>query len=195
MQFSQLVCWLRASIIRPLAIFICTTEYNSPVLPHVHWYFVVAQSLSLVWLFATPWTTACQALLSFTISWSFLKIMSIDSVMPSNHFILCWPLLFLPSIRPSIRVSSYELALHIRWPKYWSFSFSFSPSNEYSGLISFRTDWCDLPAVQGILKSLLQHHSTKASILWCSVFFYGPALTPIHDYWKNLSFDYMDFCW
>ena len=97
--------------------------------------------------------------------------MSIDSVMPSNHFILCCPLLFLPCICPSIRVFSYELALHIRWPKYWSFSFSISPSNEYSGLISFRTDWFDLLAVQGILKSLLQHHSTKASILWCSAFF------------------------
>ena len=97
--------------------------------------------------------------------------MSIDSVMPSNHFILCCPLLFLPSICLSVRVFSYELALHIRWPKYWSFSFSISPSNEYSRLISFRTDWFDLLVVQGILKSLLQHHSTKASILWCSAFY------------------------
>ena len=129
------------------------------------------QSFSCVWLFATPWTTAYQASLSITNSWSLLKLMSIESVMPSNHFILCRPLLLLPSIFPSIRVFSNESVLHIRWPKYWSFSFSISPSNEHPGLISFRLDWLDLLAVQGTLKSLLQHHSSKASILWCSAFF------------------------
>ena len=130
-------------------------------------------SLSRVWLFVTPWIAACQASLSFTISQSLLKLMSIESVMPSNHLILCCPLLLLPSIFPSIRVFSNDLgsALCIRWPKYWSFSFSISSSNEYSRLISFRIDWFDLLAVQGTLKSLLQHHSSKASILQCSAFF------------------------
>ena len=119
----------------------------------------------------TPWTAACQASLSFTISWSLLKLMSIESVMPSNRLILCCPLLLLPSIFPSIRVFSSESALHIRWPKYWSFSFSISPSNEYSELISFRIDWFDRLAVHGTLKSLLQHHSSKAPLLWCSAVF------------------------
>ena len=118
----------------------------------------------------TTWTAACQASLSFTISWSLLKLMSIELVIPSNHLVLCRPFLLLPLIFPSIRVFSNELALHIRWLKYWSFSFSISPSNEYSGLISFRIYWFDLFAVQGTLKSLLQHHSSKASILWCSAF-------------------------
>ena len=122
-------------------------------------------------LFATPWTGAHQASLSFTIFHSLLKLMSIESVMPSNHLVLCRPLLLLPSIFPSIRVFSNESALHIRWPKCWSFSFSISPSNEYSGLISFRIDWLDLLAVQGTLKSLLQHQSSKAPILWRSAFF------------------------
>ena len=129
------------------------------------------QLLSRVQLFATPWTAACQASLSITNSKSLLKLISIESVMPSNYLILCHPLLLLPSIFPSIRVFSSESALHIRWPKYWSFSFSTSPSNECSGLISLRMDWLDLPAVQGTLKSLLQHHSSKASILLCSAFF------------------------
>ena len=119
----------------------------------------------------TPWTAALQASLSFTISQSLFKLMSIELVMPSNHIILCHPLLLLPSIFPSIRVFSNESALRIKWPKYWSFSFSISPSNEYSGLISFRIDWFDLLAVQGTLKSLLQHHSSKASVLQCSAFF------------------------
>ena len=119
------------------------------------------QSLSHVQLFATPWTAAPQASLSITNSWSLLKLMSIESVMPSNHFILCLPLLLLPSIFPSIRVFHNESVLHIRWPKYWSFSFSISPSNEYSGLISFTIDWFDLLVVQGTLKSLLQHDSSK----------------------------------
>ena len=119
----------------------------------------------------TQWTEACQASLSITNSWSSLKLMSVESVLPSNHLILSRPLLLLPSIFPSIRVFSHESVLHIRWPKYWSFSFGISPSNEYSGLISFRMDWLDLLAVQGTLKSLLQHHSSKTSILWCSAFF------------------------
>ena len=131
----------------------------------------VFQSLSCVQLFATPWTAGNQTSLSITSSWSLPKLMSTELVMPSNHLILCHPLLLLPSIFPSIRVFSNESALHIRWPKYWSFSFTTSPSNEHSGLISFSMGWLDLPAVQGTLKSLLQHHSSKASILWCSAFF------------------------
>ena len=133
--------------------------------------FSSVQSLSCVRLFGTPWTAVLQASLSITNSRSSPKPMSIESVMPSNHFILCHPLLLLPSIFHSIRVFSNESALHIRWPKYWSFSFNISPSNEHAGLISFRMDWLDLLAVQGTLKSLLQHHSSKASILWCSAFF------------------------
>ena len=129
------------------------------------------QSLSHVQLLVTPWTAACQASLSIMNSQSLLKLMSIESVMPSNHLILCRPLLLPPSIFPSIIVFSNESVLHIRWPKYWSISFSISPSNEYSGLISFRMDWLDLLAVQGTFKSLLQHHSSKASILWQSAFF------------------------
>ena len=136
--------------------------------PPLHWQNVlsvqaVVQSLSRVRLSATPWTTVCQASLSITNSRSLLKLMSIESVMPSNHLILCRPLLLLPSIFPSIRVFSKESALCIRWPKCWSFSFSLSPSNDYSGLISFRVDWLDLLAIQGTLKGLLQHHSSKAS--------------------------------
>ena len=125
------------------------------------------QSLSRVQLFVTPWTAARQASLSITISRSLLKLMSIESVMPSSHLILYCPLLLLPLIFPSIRVFSNESALHIRWPKYWSFNFSISSSNEYSGLISFKIDWFYLLAVQGTLKSLLQHHILKASILQC----------------------------
>ena len=131
----------------------------------------LVQSLAHIWLFVTPWTTACQASLSITNSWRLHKLMSIASVMPSNCLILCRPLLFMPSIFPSIRVFSSELVFPIRWPKYWSFSFSISPLNEYSGLISFRMNWLDLLAVQGTFRSLLQHHSSKASILWCSAFF------------------------
>ena len=127
---------------------------------------------------ATAWNAAHQASLSITNSWSLLKFMSIRSVMPSNHFILCHPLLLLPSIFPSIRVFSNESVLHNRWPKYWSVSFSISPSNEYSGLISFRIAWLDLLVVQGTLKSLLQHHSSKASYIWCSAFFIVQLLHP-----------------
>ena len=133
--------------------------------------FSSVQSLSHVRIFAIPWITACQASLSITNSRSSLRLMSIESVMPSSHLILCRPLLLLPPIPPSIRVFSNESTLHMRWPEYWSFSFSIIPSNEHQGLISFRMDWLDLLAVQGTFKSLLQHHSSKASILWCSAFF------------------------
>ena len=143
--------------------------------------FVVVQSLRHVQLFVTPWATARQDSLSITNSRSLLKLMSIDLVMPSNHLILRHPLLPLPLIFPSIRVFSNELALRIRWPKYWSCSFSLSPSSEYSGLISFNMDWFDLHALQGTLKSLLQHHSSKASILWQWSLLYGPTLTSEHD--------------
>ena len=137
---------------------------------HLLWALVVAHSLSYIWLFVIPWTVTRQASLCFSISWSFLKPMSIESVMLSNHLIVCHPLL-LSSIFPSIWVFSNESAIYSKWPKYWSFSFRFSPSNEYSGLISFRIGWFGLLAVQGTLKSLLQHHSSKASILQCSAFF------------------------
>ena len=134
-------------------------------------FFSSVQSLSRVRLSVTPWTAAHQASLSITNSWSLPKHMSIESVMPSNHLILCCPLLLAPSIPPSIRVFSNESSLRTKWPEYWSFSFSSSPSNEHPGLISFRMYWLDLLAVQGTLKSLLQHHSSKASVLWCSAFF------------------------
>ena len=124
-----------------------------------------------VQLFETPWTAACQTSLSIMNSWSLLQLMSITSVMPSNNLILCCPLFLPSSIFPNIRVFSNELILHIRWPKDWSFSFSISPSNEYPGLISFRMDWLDLLTIQGTLQSLLQHHSSKVSVLWHSAFF------------------------
>ena len=133
--------------------------------------FSSVQSLSHVRLFATPWIAALRASLSITNSQSLTKLMSIESVMPSSHLILCHPLLFLPPIPPNIRVFSNESTLRMRWPKYWSFSFSISPSNEHLGLISFRMDWLDLLTVKGTFKSLLQHHSSKASILLCSAFF------------------------
>ena len=139
------------------------------------------QPFSHVQLLVTPWTAACQASLSITNSQSLPKLMPIESVMPSHHLILCHPLLLLPSTFPTIRVLSNESVLHIRWPKYWNFSFSISPSNEYSGLISFGVDWFDLLAVHGTLRSLLQHHSSRASILQFS-FLFGPTLTSIHDY-------------
>ena len=136
-----------------------------------------------VQLFATPWTAACQVSLSITNSRRMLKLMSIELVMPSNHLILCHSLLLLPSIFPTIRVFPNKSVLHIRWPTYWSFSFNISPSNEHSGLICFRMNWLDLLAVQGTLKSPLQHHSSKA-FNWCF-----STLTSIHDYWKNHSLD------
>ena len=145
--------------------------------------FSSVQSLSRVWLFAALWTAARQASLFITNPWSLLKLMSIESVMPSNCLIFCCPLLLPPPIFPSIRVFSNESVLCIKWQKYWSFSFNVSPSNEYSGLIFFRIFWLDFLAVQGTPKSLLQHYSSKASIL------YSPTLTSIHDYWKKHSFD------
>ena len=143
--------------------------------------------LGYVQLSVTPWTAACQASLSITNFQSLLKLMSIKLVMPFNHLTLCRPLLLLPSVFPSIRVISNKSALHIRWPKYWSFSFSISPSNEYSELISFRMDWLDLLAVQGTLKSLLQHHSSKATILWHSAFFIVQLSHPYMNTGKTIS--------
>ena len=151
--------WLNKFAEWPTKLWVLANTHNS------------VQSLSHVWLFATPWTAARQASLSITNSRSLPKLMSIQLVIPSNHLILCHPLLLLPSIFSSIRVFSNESVLHIRWPKYWSFSFHISPSSAYSGLISFRMDWLDLLAVQGTLRSLLQHHSSKASILLYSAFF------------------------
>ena len=148
---------------------------------------VVFQSPARVHLFVTLWTAAHQASLSITNSQSLFKLMSIESVMPSNHLVLCCPLLLLPSIFSSIRIFSNGLALHIRWPKYWSFSFSISPSSEYSGLISFRMDWFDLLAVQETLKSLLQHHSSKASILWHSAFFIVQLSHPYMSTGKTIA--------
>ena len=147
------------------------------------------QLLSYVWCFVIPLSAAYEASLSNTNSWSLLKLMPTESVMSFNHLILCHPLLLLPSIFPSIRVFSNESILHIRWPKYWSFSFNISPSNEYSSLISFRMDWLDFLAVQATLKSLLQYHSSKSINSSALSFLYSPALTSIHDYWKNHSFD------
>ena len=145
--------------------------------------------------FVTPWIVACQASLPFTISQSLLKLMSIELVMLYNHLILCHPLLFLPLIFPSIRVFFNKLAVCIRWPKYWSFSLSINPSNEYSGLISFRIDWFDLIAVQGTLKSLLKHHSSKSSILQCSAFLMVQLSHPyMNDYRENHTFDYTNLC-
>ena len=174
----------------------CTCDNRSTWLPKcyskhfVRSRFSSVQPLSRVQLFATLWTEACQASLSFTSSRSLLKLMSIELVMPSNLLTVYCSLLFLPSVFPSIGIFSNESVLRISighqlWPKYWSFSFCISPSNEYSGLISFRINMLDLLAVQGTLKSLLQHHSLKASIR----FLYSPTLTSIHDHWKNHSFD------
>ena len=158
-------------------------------------WFSSVQSLSCVWLFVTPWTAARQATLSITNSWNLLKLMSIESVMLSNHLILCHPLLLLPPIPPSIRVFSNESVFHIRWPKYWSFSFSISPSNEYSGLISFRIDWFDFLAVQGTLKESSPTPQFKSINSLVFSFPYSPALTSIRDYWKNHTFDWTDLCW
>ena len=172
---------------------IISTIYWAPtvyqILFHTSVQFSSVQSLSRVRLFATPWIAAQQASLSITNSRSSLRLMSIESVMPSRHLILYRPLLLLPLIPPSIRVFSSESTLHMRWPKYWSFSFSIIPSKEIPGLISFRMDWLDLLAVQGTLKSLLQHHSSKASILRCSAFFMVQLSHPYVTYWKNHSFD------
>ena len=154
---------------------------------------VVVQSLSRAWLFVTPWTAAPQASLYFTISRSLLKLMSGELVTASNYLILCCSLLFLPSIFPSIRVFSNELALHIKWPKYWNISFSISSFNEYSALISFRIDWFDLLAVQGTLKSLLQHHSSKASVLQWSASFMIQLSHPYMSTGKTIAFTIQTF--
>ena len=179
-KFSLIFCYKRLSRTNSLVgwLRVVWWEHDSSVL--------IAQYFSPVWLFVIPRTATHLASLSFTISWSLLKFMSIGSVMPSNHLILCHPLLLLPLIFPSIRVFSNESALSIRWPNYWSFSFSISPSDKYSGLVFFRMDLFDLLAVQGTLKSLLQHRSINFSGL---NFLYSPTLTSIHDYWKNHSFD------
>ena len=170
----------------PTGIFVEASSHGHGWLNHQ---FSSVQLLSRVWLFATPWTAACQASLSITNSRSSLKLKSIELVMPSSHLILCRPLLLLPLIPPSIRVFSNESTLHMRWPKYWSFSFSIIPSKEYPGLISFRMDWLDLLAVQGTLKSVLQHHSSKASILWCSAFFTVQLSHPYLTTGKNHTLD------
>ena len=149
--------------------------------------FSSVQSFSHVRLFATPWTETCQASLSITNSWSLHKLMYMESVMPSSHLILCHPLLLLPPILPSIRVFSNELTLHMRWAKYWSFSFSISPSNEHPELISFRMDWLNLRVVQGTLKSLCQHHSSKAPILWHSAFFTAQLSHPSMTTGKTIA--------
>ena len=153
------------------------TDYKKYILIYIHWCLKV--HFSHVRLFATPRTVACQASLSISNFQSLLKLLSIESVMPSNHLRVYHPLVLLPSVFPIIRVFSNESVFPIRWPKYWSFSFSISPSNEYSGLISFRIDWFDFPEVQGTLKSLLQHHSSKASLLRCPAFF---MVQPSHPY-------------
>ena len=151
--------------------------------------FSSVESISRVRFFATPWTAACQASLSIKNTQNLLKLMSTELVMPSNPLIFCCPLLLLPSIFPSIRDFSHESVFPISWPKYWSFSFNISPSSEYSGLISFRIDWLDLLAVQGTLKSLLQHHNSKSINSSVHCFLYSPTLISIRDYWKNCSFD------
>ena len=166
----------------------------SEFFPYISFFSCVQFSSSVVSDFATPWTATCQASLSMTNTWSLSKLMSTESVMLSNHLILCHPLLCLPSTFPNIRVFSNESALLIRWPKYWHFSFNISSSNEHSGLVSFRMDWLDLLAVQGTLKSLLQHHSSKASILQCSAFF---IVQPSHPYMttgKTIALT-RDLCW
>ena len=167
---------------------------ESDLLCYLKGVFVVVQSLNCIPLLVTPWIAALQAPLSFTISWSLHRLMSIESVMLSNHFILCCPLFLLPSIFPNIRVFSNELALHIGQSNYWSFSFSICPSNEHSGWISFRINLLNLLAVQGTLKSLLQHHNSIYQVFMLSLL-YHPTLTTVYDYWKNHSFDYMDPCW
>ena len=157
--------------------------------------FSSVQLLSRVWLSVTPWIAARQASLSITNSWSLLKLMSMESVMPSSYLILCHPSLLLPPVPPGIRVFSNESTLCMRWPNYWGFCFTFSPSNKHPGLISFRMDWLDLLAVKGTLKSLLHHHGSRASIFWRSAFFTVQLLTSIHDHWKNHRIDQTDLCW
>ena len=184
----RIPCFLKINSLRNLISSVIETnsEPYSDLSIHFHTFSSV-QLLSHVRLFATPWTAACQASLSIINCWSPPKPMSIESVMPSNHLTLCRPLLLLPSIFPSIRVFSNESALRIRWPKYWSSSFNISPSNEHPGLISFRMDWLDLLAFQGTLKSLLQHHSSKASILRHSAFFIVQLSHPYINTGKTIA--------
>ena len=158
-------------------------------------FIVFVQWLSHVRLFTTLWTVSCQAFQAFTISWSLLKLLCVQLVIPSNHLILCHPLLCLPSVYPSIRVFSSESAFCIRWPKHWKFRFRVSPFNEYSGWVSFRTYWFHFLVVQGTLQSLLQHHSSKALVLWRSAFFMVQLSHPYMTTGKNHSFDYTDLCW
>ena len=179
-----------SGITKMIPLPLCEATYTQPFISS---WSIFSSAHSVMADSATPRTAALQASLSITNSQSFLKLTSIELVMPSNHLILCCPLFLLPSIFPSIRVFSNEVSLHIRWLKYCSFSFSISPSNEYSGLISFRIGWLDLLAVQGTLKSLLQHHSSKAVILRHSAFL-KVQFASIHDYWKNHNFNYMDLC-
>ena len=177
--------WIRSLRKAPRVLcWVSQGQSNSRTASLLRGYVMLVPSLSHVWLFATPWTAAHQASLSSTISQGLLKLMSTEWVIPSKHCILCHPPLFLPSTFPSIRVFSNDLALHVRWPMYWSFNFSISPSNEYSELISFRIDWFDLLAVQGTLKSLLWHHNSKASIFQHSAFFL-----------VRLSYPYMTLVW
>ena len=178
----------RMSIVRKYRKKCQTSHYVGTIRTKERVQFSSVQSLSHVWLFATPWIAARQASLSITIFQSSLRLTYIESVMPSSHLILGRPLFLLPPIPPSIKVFSNESTLRMRWPKYWSFSVSIIPSKEIPGLTSFRMDWLDLLAVQGTLKGLLQHHSSKASILWRSTFF-SPTLTSIHGHRKNHSLD------
>ena len=196
LKFTQCkyTCWIFIDVY----VFVTTTTIKIQKVPinlKSSLSLVVVQSLSCIWLFVTPWAAAFQASVSFTISWSLLKLMSIESEMPSNHLILCCPLLLPPSIFPSIRVLSSESVLSLVWPKYCSFSFSISPSNEYSGLIFFRINWFDLLAVQWTLKSLLQHYSSKASILQCSAFFIVQFLHPYMKTGKATALTRWTFSW
>ena len=186
-NYSKLDSQLTLTLMRICAVYFCNVRfYSSDV--------VVVQSLSHVWLFVTPWIVACQAPLSSTISQSLFKFMSIESVMPSNHLILCCPLLLLPSVFPSLRIFSSEFALCIRWPKYWSFSFSIGPSNEFSGLLSYKIEWFNLLAIQGILESSPAPQFKRNNSLVLNLL-YGPTLKSVHDYWKNHRFDCTDLCW
>ena len=186
-SFSVLLCYFSRAE-RAVCACVCLCVFNILFLRYLS-LFSSVQSLSCVRLFATPWIAALQVSLSITNSWSLLKLMPIELVMPSSHLILCRPLLLLPSIPPSIRVFSNESTLRMRWSKYWRFSFSISPSNEHPGLISFRMGWLDLPAVRGTLKSLLQHHSSKTSILWPSAFF------TVQSKYSFTSWDLRMICW
>ena len=189
LQMAQLPSFLQVKI-----ILLCVHIIFCFPVTHLWAFVIVVQSLSRVQLSVTPWTSAPQASLSFTISWSLFKLMSIESVMPSNHLTLCYPLFLLSLIFPRIRVFCNEPGLHIRWPEYWTFSFSISPSNEYSGLICFRIDWFDFLAIQGTLKESSPAPQFESISSLALSLLYDPTLTSIHDYLKNHSFDYTDLC-